>query len=156
MPVGDYDICASAPNFSSEDRSAEVRVESPVTEVILLSPDPGSVSGRAVSADDSSDVSGATVRLEVTSGIYIGSTYDTVTDEDGTFSFTDLPAAIDYQITVSKTGHFKYQAPFSLKAGEAKDLGPISIVPSVSVVRGAPGSFTITWKSVSSMLYKVY
>jgi len=141
VPVGTYDIDVSAPNFSPEHRTTEVTTESATTEVFTLAPNAGSVSGKVISGNDSSNLRGAAVQLKVTSGIYLGTTYDTVTGTDGRFSFTSLPAAIDYQITVAKTYYNTYQATFGLSAGEAKDLGTISLSFTDADSDGLPDEF---------------
>ncbi len=127
LPVGQYTINVSAPNFTPEGRATEVTVESPTTEVFTLVPHAGSVSGKVVSARTSRDIRGASVQLEATSGIYFGTTYDAVTGADGMFSLSALPSTINYQVTVSKSFYDDYQDSFGLGAGEAKDLGTLSL-----------------------------
>jgi len=218
VPVGTYNIDVSAPNFSPEHRTTEVTTSSSATEVFTLAPYAGSVSGKVVTANTGANLRGAAVQLRITSGIYLGTTYDTVTGTDGRFSLSSLYSAVSYQVTVSKTYYNTYQAPFSLAAGEAKDLGTISLgftdadsdglpdpfelvivnfdpgdaidditdvhpdddfdgdgqtnaneylagtdptsAPSclriVSIVGNTSSSFTITWTSVSGILYKMY
>jgi hypothetical protein len=218
LPIGTYDIDVTAPNFSPKSRTTEVETGSPTTEVFTLAPYPGSVSGKVVKAADSSNLRGAAVELEITSGIYLGTTYDTVTGTDGRFSLTALPSAIAYKITVTKPYYTTHQDSFSLAAGEAKNLGTISLsfpdadsdgLPDgfeqviidfdpgdsindlwdvvghddfdgdgksngdellsctdptlntlylriVSIVGNSSDSFTVTWTSVTGMLYKVH
>jgi hypothetical protein len=127
VPVGTYSIDVSAPNFSPEHRSTEVTSDSPATEVFTLVPNAGSVSGTVSCTNTMATVRRASVQLEVKSGIYLGMTYDAVTAADGGFSLTALPAAVSYQITVSKTFFNPYQSALALAAGEDKDLGTISI-----------------------------
>jgi len=127
VPVGNYSIDVSAPSFSPEHRMTEVTIESPATEVFTLVPDPSSVSGKVISANDSSVIRAASVQLKVISGTYLGATFNTATGTDGTFSLTGLYSTVNYQITVSKAFYNDYQAPFTLGAGDAKNLGTISL-----------------------------
>jgi hypothetical protein len=218
VPVGSYTIDVSAPNFSPEGRTTEVTASSATTEVFTLTPNSGSVSGKVIRASDLGNLRGAAVQLEVRSGIYLGTIYNAVTGNDGRFSVTALPSAVNYRITVSKTYFNTYQASFSLGAGQAKDLGTISVsfpdadtdgLPDgfeqtivdfdpgdainditdvlgsddfdgdsqtnqeeylagtsptasasclmiVSIVSNTASAFTITWTSVSGMLYRTY
>jgi hypothetical protein len=141
VPVGTYDIDVSAPSFSPESRTAQVTTDSATTEVFTLTPNAGSVSGKVISANDASDLRGAAVQLEVASGIYLGMTYDAVTGMDGRFSFTSLPGAVDYTITVTKTYYTTYQDSFSLGAGEARDLGTLSLGFTDADGDGLPDEF---------------
>jgi len=145
LPEGTYTVGASATNFSPEHRTAEITALSPTAEVFYLTPDPGSVSGRVTSTDSSANIRRAGVQLEVTSGSYLGRTYDALTDTDGRFSLSDLPAAVNYRITVSKNFHNTYQAPLTLSAGKAKDLGTISLDLADNDGDGLPDEWELHW-----------
>ena len=144
VPVGTYTIDVSAPNFSSEGRIAEVTTGPATTEVFTLTPNSGSVSGKVVRASDLSNLRGATVELEVRSGIYLGTIYSTTSGADGSFSVTALPAAVNYRITVSKTYYSDYQVSFALAAGQAKNLGTISLSFPDTDSDGLPDGFEQT------------
>ena len=141
LPIGTYNISVTAPNFSPESRTTKVETGSPTTEVFTLAPNPGSVSGKVVKAADSRGLRGAVVQLEITSGLYLGTKFDTVTGTDGGFSFTALPSAVSYRITVAKPFYTAHQASFNLAAGEAKDLGTICLSFPDADSDGLPDAF---------------
>jgi hypothetical protein len=156
LPADSYAISVSAPNFSSGGKNINVSFQSPAAAVFFLVPDPGSVSGMLLDALSVAAILEAGVQLEAISGVYTGMTFDTSTALDGLFSLTDLPAAIDYRITVVRTSYDDYQATFTLNAGEEKDLGTISLERSIRIIGNELGEFTITWTSTAGMLYNVY
>ena len=141
MPLGAYSVDSEAPQFSHEHDDVEVVEESPTTVVQLPEPDPGTASGTVHDSATSSPLRGATVRLEVISGIHFGTEFSTCSGDDGGFHLADLFGAVDYRVTVEKNFYSSYQSTFSLAAGEDKDLTTLAIGFDDVDSDGLPDSF---------------
>jgi hypothetical protein len=141
LPLGPYSVDSAAPDFSHEHDDVEVIEESPTTVLQLPQPDPGTVSGSVEDSGTLSPLQGATVRLEVLSGIYLGSEFTACSGDDGGFCVNDLPGALDYQMTVEKNHYTSHEDTFSLAAGQNKDAGIIGIGFEDADSDGLPDAF---------------
>jgi hypothetical protein len=141
VPLGGYSVDSEAPEFSHEHDDVQVIEESPTTVVQLPEPNCGTVSGTVEHTATLSPIRGATVCLEVTTGIYTGTTFTTVSGDDGGFSLNGLFGAVGYRITVEKNFHDPHQDTFLLTAGENKNVGTIQIGFEDADNDGLPDSF---------------
>ncbi|NQT83020.1 hypothetical protein HQ563_08355, partial [bacterium] len=141
VPLGTYSVDSEAPQFSQEHDDVEVIEESPTTVLQLPEPDPGAASGTVQNSGTSSPIRGATVRLEVISGILSGTEFVACSSDDGGFHVPDLFGAVDYEITIEKNFYTPYQSTFSLAAGENKNLGTLQIGFDDVDADGLPDSF---------------
>jgi hypothetical protein len=127
VPLGTYSVDSEAPQFSHEHDDVQVIEESPTTVLQLPEPNSATVSGEVRNSSTLSPIRGATVCLEVASGIYTGTQFIACSADDGSFQILDLFGAVNYEITVEKNFHTPHQDTLSLVAGENKDLGTIQI-----------------------------
>ena len=141
VPLGGYAVDSEAPEFSHEHDDAQVIEESPTTILQLPEPNSGTVSGTIKHTATLSPIRGATVRLEVTTGIYTGTTFETVSGDDGSFSANGLYGAVGYHITVQKNFYNSYQDTFTLTAGENKNVGTVLIGFEDTDSDGLPDNF---------------
>lgn len=141
VPLGGYSVDSEAPEFSHEHDDAQVIEESPTTVLQLPEPNSGTVSGTIKHTATLSPVRGATICLEVTTGIYTGTTFETVSGDDGSFSVNGLYGAVGYHITVQKNFYNSYQDTFELTAGENKNIGTVLIGFEDADSDGLPDGF---------------
>jgi hypothetical protein len=141
VPLGPYSVDSEAPQFSHEHDNVQVIEESPTTVLQLPEPNSGAASGTVEDSGTSSPVRGATVRLEVTSGIYAGTRFSTCSGDDGGFQIGSLFGAVDYKITVEKNFYTSCQDTFSLAAGENRNLGIFQIGFQDADSDGLPDGF---------------
>jgi len=141
VPLGGYSVDSEAPQFSHEHDDVEVIEESPTTLLQLPEPNSGTVSGAVKDSSTLSPIRGATVRLEVTSGIYTGTQFNACSGDDGSFQIPDLFGAVVYEITVEKNFYTSHDDTFSLAAGENKDVGTVQISFDDADNDGLPDSF---------------
>ncbi|MGH9244209.1 MAG: S8 family serine peptidase [Acidimicrobiales bacterium] len=98
LPVGTYDVTATAFGYGSDTQSAEITEGATTTLDFTLDPAAaGSVSG-TVTDPAGNGVAGATVTIE-------GTPLTTTTDADGNYAFASVPQG-DYTLTVSAGGCF--------------------------------------------------
>jgi hypothetical protein len=141
VPLGSYSVDSEAPRFSHEHDDAEVIEESPTTVLQLPEPDPAAVFGTVEDANTLSPLRGATVRLEVITGIHSGTKFTACSEGDGGFYLADLFGAVDYEITVEKNFYVPYQSTLGLPAGENRNVGTIQIGFDDIDSDGLPDSF---------------
>ncbi len=141
VPLGEYSIDSAAPQFSPEHDDAQVIEESPTTVLQLSDPNKGTVSGVVEHSGTLSPIRGATVSLEVTSGTFTGTTFESFSGNDGSFEISNVFGAVDYEITVEKSFYTPWQDTFALAAGENKSLGTVQIEFNDTDSDGLPDTF---------------
>ncbi|MDP2898461.1 MAG: C13 family peptidase [bacterium] len=141
VPLGDYSVDSEAPEFSHEHDDAQVIEESPTTVLQLPEPNSGTVTGTVKDTATLSSIRGASVCLEVTTGIYTGTKLETFSGDDGGFYLNGLFGAVEYRITVEKNFYSTYQNTFTLTAGENKNIGTVQIGFEDADSDGLPDNF---------------
>jgi len=110
LAVGNYTVAVSKEGFVSSNNFSNIaNADTTVTLAIGLAPtpNPGTVSGVVKKLPDSSVVEGATIILRRTTGGGGGAVAfaDTVTtDEEGKYSFTEVPSASGYTLLAQAAG----------------------------------------------------
>ncbi|MEE9965119.1 MAG: carboxypeptidase-like regulatory domain-containing protein, partial [Propionicimonas sp.] len=95
--------------------------------VTLTKLDPGAITGTVV------DTSGAAIPGVDVNAYADGVTVSTTTDQDGNYSFTDLPSGVWWDLEFSKTGYASGSDGGMLNPGQTRAMGTIRLARSASL-----------------------
>jgi hypothetical protein len=131
VPAGTYNLNVVAEGYDAYSESGVVVTDegNTVVDVVFLAEEPGRISGSVVILGTTSAIEGATVSVELDSGIYSFNS-SAVTDVNGEFTIEKLPVG-SYALTVSAEGYVEYNdvtpGGIGVTAGGINDIGEIGL-----------------------------
>jgi hypothetical protein len=130
VPAGTYTLNVVAEDYDAYSESVVVtNGGNTVVDVVFLTEEPGGISGSVVVSGTALAIGGATVSIELDSGIYTFNS-SAVTDVNGEFTIEQLPVG-SYNLTVSAEGYVEYidvtPGGIGVTAGGINDIGEIGL-----------------------------
>jgi hypothetical protein len=130
VPAGTYTLNVVAEGYDDYSESVVVTDGgNTVVDVVFLAEEPGGISGSVVILGTTSAIEGATVSVELDSGIYSFNS-SALTDINGEFTIEQLPVG-SYALTVSAEGYVEYNdvtpGGIVVTAGGINDIGEIGL-----------------------------
>ncbi|CAH1218579.1 hypothetical protein PAECIP111891_04755 [Paenibacillus allorhizoplanae] len=127
LPVGDYTLQFSSPNYVGDVRTVTVSHNEVSSVPVILTPIKGIVKGTVID-EDSHFVVGATVSLDGVSA---------TTNTSGEFTFNDVTARSGAALSITKATYETVAVPaFDLATGQIKDLSSVTIKKAKGSISG--------------------